>query len=187
MAPLQTVAIAVAYTALVLLAGFGAFGGLTTLVFTAGFVGGLVLWMFIPRRCTWADIRGPFWVSLALFLVHRAEEKVFGFFDMLARVSGVSTPPVASLPVVALLVLSLGAWLLIPVLVKRGHPLGGFFAWTFFASMGLTELAHWLLFPFLQGPGFNSVPGMWSVLLLAPVAWWGMWRMAGSRAPSNLR
>lgn len=161
----------VGYTAAVLGIGYATFGLMTMLVFTAGFIGGLMLWLVLPTRGAWADVRAPFWSSMLLFLVHRIEEKQSGFFAMLSSVTGVPTPEVSSPMVVTLVLLSVGGWLLIPWLMKGGKPLGDYFAWTFFASMGVTELAHWLVFPFLQGPGVHSVPGMWSVLLLAPAAW----------------
>lgn len=165
------------FTVLVLAVGYAAFGVLTMLIFTAGFVGGMALWLLLPSRATWPDMRWPYWLAMLLFLVHRVEEKQFGFFDMLSRVTGVPTPDVASPTVIALVLLSVGAWLAVPILLKRQHPLGSYFAWTFLASMGLTELAHWLVFPFLADDTFAYVPGMWSVVLLAPVAWWGMWRL----------
>lgn len=171
------IVIAVAYSAATLVAGQAALGFLAMLVFTAGFFGGLLLWLVLPSRATWPALRLPFWTTMALFVLHRIEEKVCGFFAMLSRVTGVPTPEVASPAVIAMVVLSVGGWLAVPLLLRRGHPLGHYFAWTFFASMGLTELAHWVLFPFLQGPGFAMTPGMWSVLVLAPTAWWGMVRL----------
>jgi hypothetical protein len=50
-------------------------------------------------------------------------------------------------------------------------------AWTFFTSMGITELAHFLL-PLLTTEPYGYFPGMASVVVLAPLAWWGMWRLA---------
>ena len=171
------IAIALGFTVLVLAVGQAAFGVLTMLIFTAGFAGGFVLWLVLPSRASWSYLRWPYWSAMLLFLVHRIEEKQFGFFDMLSGVTGVATPDIASPTVIALVLLSVGAWLLAPVLLKRGHPLGSYFAWTFLASMGLTELAHWLVFPLLADNPFAYVPGMWSVVILAPVAWWGMWRL----------
>ncbi|MDR7336202.1 MAG: hypothetical protein ACT6S0_00450 [Roseateles sp.] len=173
----RTVGIATAYTVAVLATGFAAFGLVTMLVFTAGFVGGLTLWLALPTRGTWLDVRWPFWLVMLLFIVHRIEEKQFGFFAMLSSVTGVATPELLSPAVVALVLLSVGGWLLVPWLMSRRKPLGSYFAWSFFASMGITELAHWLVFPFMQGAGAHAVPGMWSVLLLAPTAWWGMSRL----------
>lgn len=177
--PPAAVGLAIAYTAAVLGIGYAAFGLVTMLVFTAGFLGGLVLWLLLSTRGTWASIRGPFWLTVLLFLAHRVEEKQFGFFAMLSSVTGVPTPAVASPVVIGLVLLSVGGWLLVPWLMKLGKPLGDYFAWTFFASMGITELAHWAVFPFLQGPGVHAVPGMWSVLFLAPAAWFGMSRLHG--------
>lgn len=121
-------------------------------------------------------------IALLLFLAHRVEEKQTGFFAFLAAVTGVPTPAVNSVPVVLLVALSAGAWLLVPVLMGRGRPIGRYLAWTFFASLGLTELAHFLVFPWLDPSGAGYVPGMWTVVALAPVAWWGMWRL--TRGPS---
>lgn len=169
-------AAAVAVTAATLTLGYLAFGLFTSLIFTAGFLGGLLLWLAFSDRGSWPAIRWPYWLSLVLFIVHRVEEKQSGFFSMLASVTGVQTPDATSPAVVALLLLAVGGWLLVPWLMRRGHPLGSYFAWTFLASMGVTELAHWLVFPFFVG--LRYVPGMWSVVLLAPAAWWGMWRLA---------
>jgi hypothetical protein len=181
-----SVLIAVLVTAVTLGLGYASFGFLTMLVFTAGFLGGLLLWLVLPSRGTWGDIRWPFWLSLVLFFAHRVEEKQLGFFAMLSEVTGVPTPPATSPPVLLLVGTSVGAWLLVPVLMKRRHQLGAYFAWTFFASMGLTELAHYLVFPFLRGPGYHFVPGMLTVPVLAPVAWLGMWRLATtSRRPAE--
>lgn len=54
---------------------------------------------------------------------------------------------------------------------------GYFLAWTFFASMGITELAHFVL-PFLTDKPYGYFPGMYSVIVLAPVAWWGMYKLS---------
>lgn len=181
--PPLTVAGAIAVTAATLGLGYWAFGLITMLIFTAGFVGGLLLWLVWPSGGRWPDIRVPYWVALALFLAHRVEEKQMEFFAFLTTVTGVPTPAVASAPVALLIALSAGAWLLVPLLMRRGQPIGRYLAWTFFASLGLTELAHFVVFPWINPAGIGYVPGMWSVIALAPVAWWGMWRLA--RAPAR--
>ena len=71
----------------------------------------------------------------------------------------------------------MGAWLLIPPLVSRGYAFGYYLAWTFFAAMGITELAHFI-FPIVAGGPYGYFPGMATVLLLAPAAWWGMRNLA---------
>lgn len=178
--PTSAVIMAAAYTAAVLGMGYAAFGLVTMLVFTAGFLGGLLLWLMLPTRGTWSDVRVPFWVTMLLFLAHRVEEKQSGFFAMLSEVTGVPTPDATSPIVVTLVLFSVGGWLCAPWLMKHKQAVGQYFAWTFFASMGITELAHWFVFPFLQGSGVHPVPGMWSVLLLAPAAWWGALRLRGN-------
>jgi len=184
-APVQsgsaTVVQAVGLSTAALVLGFWALGALATTVFTAGFVGGLVLWLLAPGKGSWADIRWPYWAALALFLAHRVEEKHWGFFAFLSSVTGVPTPEITSAPVLSLIVVSVGAWLMVPVLMRRGHPLGRYLAWTFFASLGIAELAHWAVFPWFGPTGIGYVPGMATVLVLAPVAWWGMWRLRRGR------
>lgn len=179
-----TVAAAVATTTATLILGYVAFGLITMLVFTAGFAGGLLLWL-LPNRGSWADLKIPYWIALVLFLAHRVEEKQRGFFAYLSEVTGLPTPAIASVPVVLLLVVSVGAWLLIPVLMTKTPEFGHYLAWAFFTSLGVTELAHFLVFPFLDQPGYGYVPGMWTVLVLAPVAWFGMWRLARGTRPRS--
>jgi hypothetical protein len=172
---------AATWTVATLMLGYIAFGLLTSLIFTAGFLGGFLLWLVLPDRGSWQQFRVPYWIVLFLFLAHRVEEKQFGFFTMLQSVTGVPTPdPLGpAVLLLLLLLLSVGGWLLVPWLMRHHHPLGRYFAWTFLTSMGVTELAHWVVFPFLVG--FHYVPGMWSVVLLAPAAWWGMWRMLSAQ------
>ncbi|WP_024444613.1 HXXEE domain-containing protein [Mycobacterium sp. G7A2] len=161
--------------------GLVAFGPLTMLIFTVGFAGGLVLWLVTPSNGNWADVKAPYWIALFLFVLHRVEEKQFGFFDFLSNVTGASKPSTLSPTVLALVIVSVGAWSLIPPLMKRESPFGTYLAWTFFTSMGITELAHYLVFPWLNDRVFAYVPGMWTVIVLAPVAWWGMKRLALGR------
>ncbi len=169
--------LAAVVTFVTLALGYVAFGGFTMLIFTAGFAGGLALWLLLPTRGSWSTVRVPYWIALGLFVVHRIEENQAGFFARLAEVSGVPTPSLSSPALILLVLISVGAWLAVPVLLARGYALGQYFAWTFFASMGLTELAHFLVFPFLTAKPLAYFPGMASVVLLAPVAWWGMWRL----------
>ena len=175
--PLRTVLCAVAFSTATLGLGYLAFGLLTMLVFTAGFVGGLLLWLLLPSRGSWTDIKVPYWIALLLFVLHRIEENRMGFFRFLAEVTGVPTPELSSPPLLLLLTLSVGAWLLVPALMTRGLRFGWYLAWTFFGSMGITELAHFLVFPWFSDAAGHYVPGMWTVVALAPVAWFGMWRL----------
>ncbi len=90
--PAPAVAIAVALTAGTLGVGYWALGLATMLIFTAGFVGGLLLWLVRPDGGTWADIRAPYWMALTLFVIHRVEEKQMEFFAFLAEVTGCPLP-----------------------------------------------------------------------------------------------
>lgn len=158
--------------------GFAAFGLVTMLVFSAGFGGGLLLWLLMPAGGAWTDIKVPYWTALVLFVIHRIDEKQAGFFTFLSELTGNPTPSIGSVTVVLLLLVSVGAWLSIPVLVMRDNPVGRYFAWTYFASLGITEAAHLLVFPWLGFDRPHYVPAMWTAVVLIPVAWWGMWRLA---------
>jgi hypothetical protein len=164
---------AIIFTLATLGLGYAAFGFWTTMIFTSGFLGGLVLWLIFPTKAPWSSIRVPYFLALILFIVHRIEEKTMNFFAALSDITGVQTPEILSWQVVSLVLISVGAWLLIPYLVKRGYGFGYYLAWTFFAAMGITELAHFI-FPIIKGGSYGYFPGMASVVLLAPIAWWGM-------------
>jgi hypothetical protein len=176
-----TVLAAFLFTLAVLALGYEAFGFWTMLIFTSGFLGGFLLWLLFPATVAFSAIKIPYFLALALFILHRLEEYLFGFFDRLSAITGVQKPEIASWEVVLLLLLSVGAWLLIPWATGRGYRFGTYLAWTFFAAMGITELAHFVVFPWFAPTLFAYFPGMASVVLLAPVAWWGMWRLAAEQ------
>jgi len=159
--------------------GYVALGLIPAIVFTFGFLGGYVLWLLIPSNASYFSIKIPLFLTLALFVVHKIEERTMNFFPALSEITGVPVPDMSS-PLVYLLYATAIAWLLIPFLLKRQHPLGYYFAWTFFASMGITELAHFV-FPFFLDQPYGYFPGMASVLFLAPLAWWGIYRLARNR------
>ena len=171
---LPAILIAFLITATTLILGHISFGFWTMLIFSSGFLGGFVLWLLFPTATPYAKLRAPYWSALVLFLAHRVEEKVAGFFKFLSEITDVPTPEVTSWNVISLVVISAGAWLSIPWLLKRKNELGYYLAWTFFAAMGITELAHWAVFPFLVEDTYRYIPGMGSVVLLAPAGWWGL-------------
>jgi hypothetical protein len=105
------------------------------------------------------------------------EENVLKFQQELSKITGVPVPEVSSVPLVVLLLLTVGAWLMAPYLMRRDFAFGYYLAWTFFASMGITELAHFFLPLFKDGP-YGFFPGMASVVLLAPTAWYGMRKLS---------
>lgn len=172
-----TIAIAFLFTALILGIGYAAFGPWTALIFTAGFLGGFLLWVLIPEQPPFKSFKLAFWVTLGLFILHRVEEKVMKFFDQLSAITGTATPEITSVTVILLVALSVGAWIAIPILTKRNYAFGYYLAWTFFASMGITELAHFIFPLFIDKP-YSYFPGMASVILLAPMAWWGMYKLS---------
>lgn len=164
-------------TITILVIGYMAFGFITSMIFASGFVTGYFIWLFVHSRPAFDIIRWPYWITLLLFILHRVEEKVMGFFDKLSEITGVETPAITSVPVVLLVLFSVGAWLAIPALIKRGNKIGYYLAWTFFSAMGITELAHFI-FPLFAHEPYGYFPGMASVILLAPCAWLGIYRLS---------
>ncbi|MBX2987786.1 MAG: hypothetical protein KF802_07790 [Bdellovibrionaceae bacterium] len=177
---------AFSFTVATLFLGYLAFGFLTSLIFSSGFLSGFILWYFIPTATPYEKLKIPYFACLALFFLHRVEEKYMGFFAFLSEVTGVSTPEILSKEVVGLVAISVGSWLSIPFLLRRGYDLGYYFAWTFFTAMGVTELAHWVVFPFLLENPIQYIPGMMSVVLLAPVAWIAMRRLTSGKIKRSL-
>lgn len=120
--PWPAVAAAVALTTAALSVGYWALGLSTMLIFTAGFVGGLLLWLAWPSGGGWADIRALYWVALSLFLAPPRRRKTDGVLAFLAAVTGVPIPAINSVPVVLLVTVSACACLLVPALLRRGPP-----------------------------------------------------------------
>lgn len=151
-------------------------GTLPMLLFTSGFLGGFILWLIVPTNASFDTIRVPYFLTLGLFVLHKIEERKMDFFPRLSEITGVPLPETDS-PLVYLLYTLAGAWLLIPYLIKHHNSFGYYLAWTFFTSMGVIELAHFLFPFFIKGP-YSYFPGMVSVIPLAPAAWWGLWRLS---------
>ncbi|MFN4175571.1 hypothetical protein [Phenylobacterium sp.] len=165
-------------------AGYAYLGALVGFLFLIGYLGGFALWVLVPATPSFAAIRLPYWATLAAFLfLHKPEENATRFFEVLSdEITGVPVPDLTPLMIVSLLIVPVGAWLVAPFLIRRGSGLGYYLVWTLFASMGILELAHFV-FPVLTGRPYGYFPGMASVVVLAPLAWWGMWRLArGGRA-----
>ena len=102
---------------------------------------------------------------------------MFKVQEELSMITGNPVPEISSPALILLVLASVGGWLLVPFLVKRGYSFGYYLAWTFFSAMGITELAHFV-FPLLLDKPYGYFPGMVSVLILAPTAWLGMRRLA---------
>lgn len=175
---IPTIVLALLFTIAILTLGYICFGFWTALIFTSGFLGGFSIWLFVASNASFQSVKFPFWLTFFLFLGHRVEEKLCHFFDRLAEITNTPTPEITSIPVILLIITSVGAWLMVPFLTKRGYAFGYYLAWTFFAAMGITELAHFI-FPFFTNESYGYFPGMGSVFILAPAAWWGMYRLFG--------
>ncbi len=177
----STIFIALIFTILVPAIGYISFGPWPALLFLIGYLGGFILWLTLPTRAPFASIKSAYWITFGLFILHRIEEKVSGFFATLSDMTNVPIPEVISMPIILLLILSVGAWIFGPVLYAKGNAFGHYLVWTFFVSMGVTELAHFIL-PLFTGDPYGYFPGMLSVVVLAPVAWWGMRRIVSKPA-----
>jgi hypothetical protein len=154
-------------------------GTLIASIFLIGYLAGFLLWLFVSNKASWPSIRIPYWSTLLVFLLlHKVEENRMGFFEVVGeKITGIPVPEITPFLVLTLLILPIGAWLLVPYLVRRGYEFGYYLAWTFFASTGIIELAHYVLFPFLTGEPYGYFPGMYTALPLAAFGWWGMWRL----------
>ena len=171
--------LAAGFTIAVPAIGYVSFGLWPALLFLIGYLGGFILWLTVPTTTAVSSIKTLYWVTFGLFILHRVEEKVSGFFVQLAKMTGVPVPEIISWPIVLLLFLSVVGWLLGPILYARGYEFGRYLVWTFFASMGITELGHFV-FPIFTQESYGYFPGMLSVFLLAPMAWYSMWCLASS-------
>jgi len=169
------------FTVAMLATSYFSFGIWTTFIFSFGFLGGFVLWLFFPGVTAYSLLKGPYYLTLASFLfLHKVEENIAKFQERLSEITGHPVPAINSPALIVLLFLTVGGWLLVPFLIKRRYQFGYYLAWSFFASMGIVELAHFIFPFFIEGP-YGYFPGMASVFVLAPAAWWGMWRLVRYR------
>lgn len=177
---LSTIFFALLFSLLIPVFGYFYTGWLIALLFLIGYFAGFFLWLFIPAKVPYASIRAPYRATLLVFiLLHKVEENRMKFFEVVGdKITGIPVPEVTPLLVISLLILPIGAWLLVPYLVKRSYDIGYYLAWTFFTSTGLIELAHFVVFPFLTGEPYGYFPGMITALPLAALGWWGMWRLS---------
>lgn len=175
----STIIFALLFSFVIPAIGYIYLGWLIAFLFLIGYFGGFVVWLIAPQNASWSSIKIPFLYTLIAFLLlHKVEENRFKFFEVVSgKITGIPVPEVTVALIIGLLVLPVGAWIATPFLMKRGHTIGYYLAWTFFVSMGITELAHFLL-PFLTKEPYGYFPGMASVVVLAPLAWWGMWRLS---------
>ncbi|MER8476717.1 hypothetical protein [Mesorhizobium sp. M1163] len=90
-------------------------------------------------------------------MLHKIEERELDFFPALSQLAGVPVPEAGSSLAVLLYVLAAG-WLLVPLLMPRRYSFGYYLAWTFFTSMGVIELAHFVFPLFMDGP-YGYFPG----------------------------
>ena len=156
-------------------------GPLYAVLFATGYLGGFVLWLIVPTHPSWTVVRWPYWLTmLAFLLLHKVEENRTEFFQAVSdRITGDPPPNVTIDLMLSLLVVPVGAWIAVPLPITRSSAFGYYLAWTFFVSMGITELAHFVL-PVLAKEPYGYFPGMASVVVVAPLAWWGM-----GQAPST--
>lgn len=171
-----TIVFALLFTLVVLVLGYIMLGLLPMFLFSFGFLGGFILWIIVPTKTSFQNIRLPFFLTLAFFVLHKYEERKMNFFPRLSEITGVPVPETNSFLVYLLYAFAV-SWLFIPLLIKRGYSFGYYLAWTFFTAMGITELAHFF-FPFLTAEPYDYFPGMASVVILAPTAWWGLYRLS---------
>ena len=108
------------------------------LIFSSGFLGGFIIWAILPiNTVPYSRIKLPYWLTMGFFLsLHKVEENIFKFQEKLAEITGTLVPEVTQPTLILLVVASVGAWLLIPAMLKRGYDFAYYLAWTFFFSDG---------------------------------------------------
>lgn len=176
--------IALGFSIAAITTGYIALGLWPAFIFTFGYLGGFILWLFMPMKASFKQISVAYFLTLALFVVHKIEERECNFFPALSKLTGVPVPEATSVPAILLYGIA-SLWLLIPFLIWKKYTFGYYLAWTFFASMGITELAHFV-FPLFRDQPYGYFPGMWSVIPLAPVAWYGMWCLSRKETNNDL-
>jgi len=140
-----------------LIFGYLSFGFWASLIFTVGFLGGYILWLFVPTGASFRYLSIPYFLTLSLFAVHKIEEKQHAFLQALAKLTGGPVPSDTSFQVIMLLVLSIGAWLLAPFLVARKYAFGYYLMWTFSPIRGSPNLPT-LYFRFSQASRTDTFP-----------------------------
>jgi hypothetical protein len=165
--------------------GHLALGPLVALVFGIAFFGGLAFWLARPMIVTWARVRIPYFAALAAYVIHRIDEEVSGFVPAMEDLAGRQAADLLSAPSILLVVLSL-AWMLSPLLVRKGHPLGHFGAWSLFAAFALVEPWHFI-FPILTPEPYGYFPGMITAPIIIAVGAWGLWSMWAETRPRSER
>lgn len=175
--------LALLLTLTVLILGYILLGIIPMSLFPLGFLGGFFLWLRFPAYVSFTAIKTPFYLSFSFFILHKLEENYMGFFPALSKITGVPVPETNSIAVY-LLYIAAGLWFLIPYLIKRQNAFGYFLAWSFFTSMGVTELAHFIL-PFFADSTNYYFPGQATVYILAPAAWWGIYKLSNKNYTPN--
>lgn len=173
-----TIIFALLFSLAIPILGYFYTGPLIAFLFLLGYIGGFVLWVTIGKKVAWSTIQIPYWTAFAIYIfLHKVEENRLKFFEALGdKITGIPVPEITPLLIIGLLILPIGAWVLIPALVKRGYDFGYYLAWTFFVSFGVIESAHFI-FPLLTGESYRYFPGMASAIILVPAGWWGVWRL----------
>lgn len=177
-------ALAIAFTAVLISLGYILLRLVPMTLFALGFFIGFIMWLANREHQPFSSFRLPFYVTPGLFILHKIEERYLDSFPELSKITGVPMPDTGSIYVL-ILYLFAAAWLLIPILTSREVEFGYFFAWTFFASMGVVEVAHFA-FPLFTGKNYGYFPGMASATLLVPAAWWGIVRLRSSKFKSQM-
>jgi hypothetical protein len=165
---------AIALIALLTLVG-GLYVGFPGLLFSAAFVGGLMLWLllFRGRPLDHARLLPSYLLTVALFIAHVGEEYVGHMEVVLSRLSGFAVSQTAFLAIAAFAAPAI--WVLGGVLLAAGKSLGRFILSTFYFGMIGGELSH-LAFPFMIDGRFHYVAGMATAPLLVAAAAYSLWR-----------
>ena len=174
---------AVGLVALIAIGG-GWLSGFPGLLFSAAFVGGLVVWAlaFPGRPIDPATLLPSYLLTVALFVVHVGEEYAGHMEGVLSRLSGVPVPQSTFLTIAAFS--APPVWVMGAALLAANKPIGRFIMSTFYFGMIFGEPSHFV-FPFLTDGRFEYSAGMVTAPLLTASAIYSLVRArsGGSSSP----
>lgn len=155
-------------------------GVLYAAISSIGYFLGFLFWQHFSSCVAWRAIKAPYIFTLLTLLINWSSL----FESSSGRAENALIASVNDERTLWFLAIQLLVWLVFPFLLLRDNSLGSYFAWAFFTTMGVTEFTTFVV-PVLLNVSLSYFPGMVSVLVIAPLAWWGIWRMIRNPAMAN--
>jgi hypothetical protein len=144
--------------------------GFAGVLFSAAFIGGLILWLTTTfrRPIDPEPIIVPYLATVICFIVHVSEECAAHVERYLSLRSGLQVTQ-ADFLIIAAFAAPI-VWLLGAVMILKRWTLGYFLVSTFLFGMMFAELSHFVS-PFMEDDGFHYVPGLYTAILPVTAGW----------------